>query len=326
MKFAVALFSLISFSALAYVPTVESLYRFGGNSEVTANAAVISFVVRKINNEDQDDSLLKEKKAEGYYRLYLTKSTGDALKVAQIHFKDSRFSDAGLDHKIYYPNFTPHTLRPTLDQMEKGLFLSLLHSMVFNNGSQMISYLGGVGVPVKHNKDLINKEKIDYLASYKKYLINISNNRSARKTEINPLKPEDSAARERVDRVMGESMYVDTGHVKLAKDEGKPAWSVVAGPFESVHAYDTRAVLRYKYKTDAGEFTVTPRDYWLATGTHFFPKSFLIRNFRGENFEIDVVDYRHFLDKEEDLVKRQKKWDQLLRTGMSSEPRPEFLL
>jgi len=119
---------------------------------------------------------------------------------------------------------------------------------------------------------------------------------------------------------------VDTGHVKLAKEEGKPAWSVTAGSFESVHAYDSRAVLRYKYKTDAGEFTVIPKDYWLATGTHLFPKSFHIRNFRGENFEVDIIDYRHFLDKEEDLVKRQKKWDQLLRTGMSSEPRPEFLL
>lgn len=326
MKFFASLFLFVSFASQAYVPTVESLYRFGGNPEVTANAAVISFVVRKLDTESPDETLLKEKKSEGYYRLYFTKSTGDALKIAQVHFKDSRFSDAGLDHKIYYPNFTPHTLRPTLDQMEKGLFLSLLHSMIFNNGSQMISYLAGLGVPVKHNNDIINREKVEYLASYKKYLKNISNNRAARKTEINPLKPEDSAARERVDRIMGESMYVDTGHVKLAKEEGKPAWRVSAGAFESIHAYESRAVLRYKYKTDAGEFSVIPRDYWLATGTHLFPKTFEIRNFRGENFEIEIIDYRHFLDKEEDLVKRQKKWDQLLRTGMSTEPRPEFLL
>lgn len=326
MRFVIALGLLVSFSASAYVPTVESLFRFGGNPEVTANAAVISFAVRKIDTETEEDSLLREKKSEGFYRLFLTKSTGDALKIAQVHYKDGRFTEAGLDHKVYYPNFTPHTLRPTLDQMEKGLFLSLLHSMIFNNGSQMISYLGGLGVPVKRNSDIINREKIDYLASYKKYLVNISNNRSARKSEVNPLKPEDPAARERVDRIMSESMYVDTGHVKLAKEEGKPAWSVTAGGFESVHAYDSRAVLKYKYKTDAGEFTVIPRDYWMATGTHLFPKSFLVKNFRGENFEIEVIDYKHFLDKEEDLVKRQKKWDQLLRTGMSNDPRPEFLL
>lgn len=326
MKFFSALLFLISFSAHSYVPTVESLYRFGGNPEVTANAAVLSLVVRKLESEGQGDSLLKENKSEGYYRLYFTKSTGDALKIAQVRFKESRFTDASLDHKIYYPNFTPRSLRPTLDQMEKGLFLSLLHSMIFNNGSQMISYLSGIGVPVKPNSEIINREKVDYLASYKKYLVNISNNRSARKTEVNPLKPEDPAARERVNRIMDESMYVDTGHVKLAKEEGKPAWAVSAGSFESVHAYESRAVLRYKYKTDAGEFTVIPRDYWLATGTHLFPKSFLIRNFRGENFEVDVVDYRHFLDKEEELIKRQKKWDQQLRSGMSSEPRPEFLL
>lgn len=325
MKF-VLLLTLLSASASAYVPTVESLFRFGGNPEVTANAAVISFVVRKVEAEGQEESLLKENKSEGYYRLYLTKSTGDALKIAQVHFKDPKFSDAGLDHKIYYPNFTPHTLRPTLDQMEKGLFLSLIHSLAFNNGSQMISYLAGIGVPVKPNSEIINKEKIDYLASYKRYLVNISNNRAARKTETNPLKPDDAAARERVDRIMGESMYVDTGHVKLSKEEGRPAWAVTAGGFESVHAYDSRAVLRYRYRTDAGEFSVKPLDYWKATGTHLFPKTMLVKNFRGENFEVEIIDYKHFLDKEDDLVKRQKKWDQLLRGGMSSAPRPEFLL
>lgn len=317
----------LSLSAFAYVPTVESLYRFGGNPDVTANAAVISLVVRKIDAAQKaDDSLLREKTGEEFYRIYLTKAGSDTLKITQVRYTDGSFSDNSIDHKIYYPNFTPHTLKPSLEQMEKGLFYTLLHSMIFNNGSQLISYLKTLGVPVRHNADLINREKIEYLASYKRYLKSIGQNRAARKTEVNPLRPEDAAARERVESVMNESMYVDTGHVRLGKDEGKVAWLVTAGPFESVHAYDSRAVQKYKFKSAAGEYIVQARDFWMPNGTHFFPKYFLIRDFSGENYQVDVVDMKHFLEKEDDLIKRQRRWDQLLRGKESQAPRPEFLL
>lgn len=313
-------------SALAYVPTVESLFRFGGNPDVTTNAAVVSFVVRKIDEGTSSGEGLVQRRSEEYYRLYLTKEGIDTLKIAQAKYGDASFSDNALVHRIYFPNFTPHTLKPSLDQMEKGLFLSLVHSMVFNNGSQLVTYLKGLSVPVSHNADLINREKIEYLASYKRYLKNIAQNRNARKNEENPLRPDDPAARERVQKVMDESMYVDTGHVKLGRDEGRVAWLVSAGAFESVHAYDTRAVQKYRYKSPAGEYLVVAKDYWMPNGTHLLPRHLFIRDFKGENYQVEFIDLKHFVEKDEDFGKRIQRWDQILRGKEDLVPRPEFLL
>lgn len=314
-------------SALAYVPTVESLFRFGSNADVTSNGISLSFVVRRMNAQaDEGDNTVKGKQAEEFYRIHLTKVGSDTLKVAQARFRDSNFSENGLDHKIYYPNFTPHTMKPTPDQMEKGLFYALLHSMAYNNGSQMVTYLKDLGVPVKHNSEILNRQKIDYLASYKKYLVTINNDRAAKKTEKNPLQPEDPAARERVEAIMNESMYMDAGHVKLGRDEGQMAWVITADNFESVISYQQRSVQKYKYKTGSGEFSVTCKDYWLANGTHFFPKTMQIKTLNGESFELDVVELRHYQEKEDDLIRRQKRWDQALKGQESTNPRPAFLL
>jgi hypothetical protein len=39
---------LLSSSAFAYVPSVESLFRHGSNPDITANGVALTFVVKKI--------------------------------------------------------------------------------------------------------------------------------------------------------------------------------------------------------------------------------------------------------------------------------------
>ena len=65
-----------------------------------------------------------------------------------------------------------------------------------------------MGVPVKLNNEIINREKVEYLAAYKQYLVAINKDRTSRKTETNPLRPEDATAREKAESVMNEPMYV----------------------------------------------------------------------------------------------------------------------
>ncbi len=330
MKFALLVF-LISTSAMAYVPTVESLFRHGANPEVTGNGIVLTLVVKKIqpgatSTSVQDVSLLKDQRTEDFYKIFINKVSGDSIKVTQARFSSGSFLDVGLEHKVYYPNFTAYTIKPNIEQVEKGLFFALLHSLTLNNGSHMVNYLRSLGVQVRLNDDLINRDKIDYLASYKRYLTIISRDRNARKTEKNPLKPEDSATRDRVDAIMDGPMYVDTKQVKLGRDEGDMAWIVSAGAFESVVSYREREVQKLKYKSAAGEFEITCKDYWLANGTHSIPRYMMIKSFTGESFQVEISNMRHYVEREDDLVKRLSKWDQILKGKESTEPRPEFLL
>lgn len=321
------LLTVISSNAAAYVPTIESLFRHGSNADVTANGVSFTMVVKRVIPGEQAEAPGQAStNPDDFFRVFLTKSGGDTLKIAQARYRDNTFSEGSLEHKIYYSAFTPYTLKPSVEQMEKGIFYSLVNSLAYNNGSHMVNYLKTLGVPVKLNTDLINREKIEYLASYKRYLVTINQNKAAKKTELNPLRPEDSATRERVDAVMDESMYVDTKQVKLAKEDGDMAWVAEAGPFVAAFSYSTRDVMKVVFKSAAGEMEIICRNYGLLNGTHRFPKTMLIRDFSGDNYQIEVTDLRHYVENEDDIVRRLKKWDSILKGKESQLPRPDFLL
>lgn len=326
-----ALFLFFTSFAEAYVPTVESLFRHGSNPDVTANGISLTFMVRKIKLGERtgsaltDVSLLKDSKAEDYFKLFFNKKD-ELLKVAQSRYNSSNFSEGSLIHKIYYPNFTAFTIKPSPVEAQKGIFFGLINALALNDGAHLVNYLKTLGVPVRLNDELINREKVEFLATYKRYLALIAKDRNAKKTEMNPMKPTDPAARERVDQIMDSPMYVDTGHVKLAKDEGNIAWVVKAKDFEGVVSYKEREISRIKFKSPAGDFEIICKDYWLADGVHSFPKYILVKTLNGEQFQLETLNLRHYNEKEDDMVKRLRNWDQILKGKESTELRPEFLL
>lgn len=323
-----ALFFFVSASVHAYVPTVESLFRHGSNPDVTANGLSVTMVVKRIQPGEKaagstSDSLLKDEKGEDYYKIFFTKS-GDTLKVAQTRYNSNAFTENSLQHKTYYPNFSPFTIKP--EHPEKGVFFALLDSFMLNNGAHIVNYLKSAGVPVKLNNEIINRSKVELLADYKRYLIAVGKDKNAKKTEVNPMKPDDAAARARAEDIMNEPMYVDTKQVKLSKDEGQVAWVVNAGAFEAVVSYKERDVQKVKFKSTAGDFEIVCKDYWLANGTHSLPRYMLIKTSNGQNYQVEITNLRHYIEKEDDLVKRLRNWDQALKGKESSEARPEFLL
>ena len=320
---------LLTVQAHAYVPTVESLFRHGSNPDVSANGVSLTLVVKRVQGGEKagatgDDALVSEK-AEDFYKIFFTKS-GDSLKVAQSRYSNGSFNESSLMHKIYYPNFSAYTVKPGVETAEKGIFFALLDSMVLNNGSHMVNYLKALGVPVKLNSEIINREKVEFLADYKRYLVLISKDRNARKTEVNPMQPTDSAARERADAIMNEPMYTDTKQVKLSKDDGQIVWALNAGSFDAVFSYNTRDVQKVKFRTNLGEYEIICKDYWLANGTHALPRYMLVKTFSGQQFQIEITNLRHYVEREDDLVRRLKNWDSILKGKESPEPRPEFML
>lgn len=324
MKFAFLV--LWSFSAAAYVPTVESLFRHGGNPEVSVNGISATLVVKRLQHSDggQDSDLLKER-AEDFYKLFFTKS-GETLKVSQTRYNHNSFSEGSLEHRSYLPNLSPHTFKTEGNDLEKGLLFSALTSIFYNNGHHAVTYLKSIGAPVRLNSDLINREKVELLADYKRYLIATSKDRNARKTESNPLQPADDGARARAENLMNESMYIDTKQVKLSRDDTDMVWLMAAGTVEATFSYKDRDLLRLKYKGPSGEVELLFKDYWLANGTHRAPRYIVVKGLSGESYQVELINLRHMVEKDDDVSKRLKKWDELLKGKSSTEYRPAFLL
>jgi hypothetical protein len=331
MKIIVLAFFLVSLNAFSYVPTVESLFRHGSNPEVTANGVSVTFVVKKIENGPQadgrsDESLFVKTKEEDFYKIFFTKMSHDVMKVAQTRYANSTFNEASLTEKIYFPNFTSYTIKSSVEENEKGIFHGLLRSIVFNDGAFLLNYMKSLGAPVKLNSEIINRQKVNLLASYKQYLVAINKDRTAKKTAVNPLRPDEAEARDKADTIMSEPMYVDQKHVKLSRESGDVAWLVNAGQFEAVVSYKNREIQRIKYKSQLGDYEIIFKDYWLANGTHGMPRYIIVRDYKGEMYQVEILNLRHYNEKETDLINRLKKWDLLLKGKQVAEPKQPFLL
>lgn len=330
MKYLLGLLLLFICShSRAYVPTVESLLRHGSNPDVTANGVAVTLVVKKAGAaqaESKETNLLSSAKTEDFFKLYFTKVASDLMKVAQARFDNNTFGDATLIDRQYYSNFSSHSLKSSGEEVEKGIFFGVMRSMIFNDGVFLINYLKTLNVPVKLNNEIINRQKVEYLASYKQYLIAVNKDRSNKRNMPNPLKPTDPALREKIETVMNEPMYVDQKMVSLISEEGKMGWLISASGFEAVVSQQERDIMRIKFKSTLGEFEINCKDYWLANGTHRMPKTMVVKDFKGDVFQVDVINMKHYLEKESDLINRLKKWDSHLKGKSSTEPRPSFLL
>lgn len=324
-------FCLLSSNVFSYVPTAESLFRHGSNPDVTANGVSITFVIRKLDTSAKVDgkaavSLLNETKSNDYYKMFYTKVGQGVWKVAQTRYDNDTFSEASLLEKQYFPNFTAFTIKGSAEESERGIFQSMLISMLFNDGAFIINYLKSLGISVKLNNEIINRQKVTYLASYKQYLFAINKDRTIRKTEMNPLKPDDIVTREKVDLAMSEPMYVDQKQVKLSRENGEIAWLFSVDPFEAVISHKEKEIQRIKFKTQFGEFEIICKEFWLANGTHSLPRYILLKDFKGEMLQIEILNLRHYLEKESELITRLKKWDGILKGKESLEPKPPFVL
>jgi hypothetical protein len=320
-----------SFKCLAYVPTVESLFRHGSNPDVTANGVALTLSVKKIeagskSTPSTNSSLLAETKSEDFYKLYFTKVSTEMMKVAQTRYGNDTFGDGSLIDKQYYSSFTSHTIKGTAEDSEKGIFFGMLRSIIFNDGAFILNYLKSLNIPVKLNNEIINRQKVEYLANYKQYLVAINKDRTSKRNIPNPLKPDDATSREKIDTIMNEPMYVDQKQVKLANEHGQLSWFISAGPFEATISQNERRIQRIKYKSLLGDYEILCKDYWLANGTHSFPRYIMVKDFKGESFQVEVLNMKHYLEKESDLLARLKKWDSVLKGKSSNETKPPFLL
>jgi len=315
----ILLVSLFSLESFAYIPTVESLFRHGGNPDVTSNTVAINIKVIKEENKSEE----KEGERKNFYKIFLTKSTNESMKISQIKFDDESFGDTSVVHKLYMPNFTAFSLKAEPKNLEKGLFWGLMKSIFFNDGSHLVNFLKSNGVTVKLNSEIINKEKVESLASYKRFLI--SSSKGSKKKDINPLRPEDPSERIKIDKVLSESMYTDLQQVQLVKHMQEIFWGINAENFQAIINYEKRHPLRLRYKVDSSEIEIAAQDYWLADGVHFAPKTIYVKTKEGASYRIEITSVRSFLDREEDISKRLMKWDAVLKGKIDSSARPEFL-
>lgn len=315
------LLALISMSALAYVPTVESLFRNGSNPEVTSNAIIVS---AKISNYNPFEEKTEETTAKDIWVKWVYNITPqNKLKITQLIYSSASMNEASLVAKTYVSELVPQYFGSNPTMIEKGLFISTLNSLLINDGSFMVEYLKMRGVDVRSNNELINLEKKSLLQKYKAWLIKT---KGGRESEGSPLTSDIPAEREKIESILKSPMYLDTKNVILARHQGEPAWQVKAEGFEAWVNDEKREIKQVTMKNGPQEIDLQMSDYILFNGTNYMPRNILFKNAADQLWRIEVLGIRPFNESVSELLGRLRRYDQLLQFKQELVTRPTFML
>lgn len=320
MKFFILSLVLITFSAHAYVPTVESLFRHGANADVTSNALMVSAKVALVNPyaekvEQVDGSAL-------WVKWVYNITPQGKLKLTQLIYRAASMTEASLVDKSYVAELSPQAFDSSPEMGERGLFISLMNSLLINDGSFMVNFLHNRGVNVQLNENIINQDKKNLLARYRAWLIRTKGGRAAG-AEPSPLAP--TADRDKVDKIMAAPMYADTQQVVLSRYQGDPAWQIKGETFEAWVSDATREVRQLILRTGAAEVDIQCRDYLLYGGTHSFPRQIVVKGQQDQFWQIDIIGLKHFNETGAELLARLRRHDQVLMQRRETVARPAFL-
>jgi len=319
--FITVLLVLITLRTEAYVPTVESLFRHGSNPDVTTNAIMVS---AKVSLANQFVEKMEGSPAESalWVRWVYNITAGGKLKVTQLIYRSQAMVEASLVDKVYVAELSPQSFGATAEAGERGLFMGLMNSLLINDGSFLVEFLRGRGIPVQLNSEILNRDKRALLGRYRAWLMKTKGGRAAG-AEESPLAP--SQGKEKVDALLASSMYLDTKHVALSRYEGEPAWQVKADVFEAWVSDSNREVHLVALRNPSHESEFQCRDYVLFNGTHSFPRQILVKGQKDQVWQIDVIGLKAFNETSSDLLARLRRYDQALMQRREAVARPAFM-
>lgn len=322
MKYFIAAL-LTSLSALAYVPTVESLFRHGNNPEVTTNAIMVSAKVAP--HSLFEEKVPSEKPQDLWVRWIYNVTPQGRLKLTQLLYRSPSMTDASLVDKVFISELSPRSFGTTPNALERGLFVSLLNSLLINDGSFLVDFLRTKEISVRKNEELINLEKKNLLLRHRSWLQKNNGGRGA-PAEDSPMTPADPSERARVEQILAAPMYQDTKQVTLTRHQGLPAWHVKAEGFEAWVDDDKRQIQQVLMRSGPGEIELQFRDYLLLNGVHSMPRLITVKGLQDQLWQLEVIGVRTFNESPTELVNRLKRYDLVLQQKQETVVRPGFFL
>ncbi len=312
----------VSLSAHSYVPTVESLFRNGNNPDLTQNAAMVTLKITPVNPLAE-----KNEQAQGqstWVKIIYHLGAGGRIKLSQLTYKNAGFVDSSAESKVFFSELSPNSFDQSVEMSERGLFYSIMNSLIINDGSFITQFLKTRGINVALNRELINQEKKQLLEKHRLWLIKTKGGRQ-KEAEESPLTPVSAIEREKVNQTMALPMYASTGQMGLVRFEGEAAWNVKADAFEAWVGDSNRDLKQIVYKTSSGETEFVAKDYIKYNGTTPMPRLIVFKNSKDQYYNIEPIGIRYFNESGQELVNRLKRYDKEVKVSREPVAKPYFI-
>jgi hypothetical protein len=324
-----ALFSLFIFSSntFAYIPTVESLFRNGNNADIGNNTVVASFYITRMNKEGVGE-LTDGPPVKTAFKLVIGNDNEEKPKLVQLDFRNGVISDDTMNRIFFKQNFALNNLGLSEEQDEKKLFYSLISSLVLNKSKMMMNYIKTIDPNIQKNKELIDRDQLNLLNSYRSYLTKKNNEENIQEIE-NPLKPQADERKEYIKTTMSRSMLNETPMLKRVYKDGKFFWEINSEKIYAKFTNSDHQLKRLVITTANGKIELDLHHYILFGGGLEFPEIIYFKDLTGQMYEIKMMKMSQFKDNSASFFKRIKRYEQTIKESQNNSEeviKPPFVM
>lgn len=337
MRFKLAAIFLIQTSIWATIPTLEGLFRNPSSPELDKDLSVITF---KMNISKKVEVLTEEVTSEtltseAFYKYIFETAEGGKNQSILAKYDSRELDNNTIKHLEILENE-----QKILE--EQDFLKKLIHSVFYmygKNSSKVFSnILKEVSPDYMTNEELINKEKQELLGKYKDYLVQkkdyeekmkalTESGAVETKTEEeglieepkSPLQPEEEEEKEKVTKIISDSMYTKTNFVTLKKEGKKFFWSVdltnVSGKFTN----EEHQMKYLKLTKDQVDYEVFMNDYVTYSGQYLLPKMFKIK-YKDTEIQVEVMNFYSIKSKKTTFDQRISDYKKIAEKAIKEVP------
>lgn len=328
-KHILSLFLLFSLGAHAYVPTIESLLRNGGNQDIGKNTAVgVLNIERMITAEETE---LDNRPLKNAVKILFGNEDFPHQSFIQLEYKDGIVSNSTMNNILYKRNVSLEKLHlKNTNNIEASIFYALLSSLLTNRSKMFMELFSILDPSIKSNADLVNREQQSLLMKYKYYLTKLATASDDEKVNlINPLKPEDEEIRLKIKEILRSTYLINDGLVKRVRVKNKFYWDLVSPFIYARFDGENHKLKKMVITTEHGKIEIDCYNYLLFNGKLEFPEIIYFKDLSGQMYEIRMFKMYSIKDQVGAFLKRLKNYEKILSNNPEKNSKiikPIFLL
>lgn len=264
---------MISFSAVASVPTEEGLLRNLNNADLPGQYVTVKTMVQSLTEADKTD----------YVKFQISLDNPNTIALLQTTYSNGQMLNSQIKNVKYFPDLLTQIRREKAP--EKSLFYSVLMMLTTNRSAGMEAFLEKNGVSVVKNKTILNEDKIKLLRAYRSHLVNNKGKGDAG----SPLNPEDPKSKEKVLDLFRSNTFKRAKNIELVKKDNEFMWKVDWKSAQGFFSNEERQFRAIDYSTPDSQIKIEASSYLLFNGTNELPKFMNVKDSTGQLYKIQTL-------------------------------------
>lgn len=295
MKILACLLTLVlTFSAVASVPTEEGLLRNLNNAGIPGNLITIKAMVQGTTTDANSG------KAD-FYKFVISLENPNAISLLQVAYSNGQMLASQLRDVKYIPDLLAAIKKEKT--IDKGLFYAVLMMLATNRSQGMEMFLEKTGVQVVKNKNILNEEKMKLLKAYRTYLATTKGKGDAN----SPLNPQDPENKAKIIQLFKANTFERSKNIELVKMDNEFAWRVDWKSTQGYFTNEERRLRKIDYTAGDVAFKIEANDYTLFNGTNELPKFIQVKDSKGIASKIQILGLDTKTNREKKLIQRYEE-------------------